>query len=141
MFQDYSFRLDPKAGDNATSSALPQTEIIFSTIFIFEFLLKTIGMGFILEDGCYLRDGWNILDFIVVISSVIGFLPGAINISALRTIRILRPLRSINAVEGMRIMVSSLIDALPDLGNVVIFLFFIIALFGILGLQLFLGVF
>jgi len=40
----------------------------------------------------------------------------------------------------MRVLVGSLLDALPDLGNVVIFLLFIIILFAILGLQLFLGV-
>ncbi len=41
----------------------------------------------------------------------------------------------------MRELVGSLIDALPDLGNVVIFLAFIIVLFGILGLNLFSGLF
>lgn len=47
------------------------SEIIFSGIFITEFLIKIIGMGFISEPGTYLRDGWNILDFLVVITSII----------------------------------------------------------------------
>jgi hypothetical protein len=34
-----------------------------------------------------------------------------------------------------------LIEALPDLGNVVLFLLFIMILFSILGLQLFVGIF
>lgn len=55
--------------------------------------------------------------------------------------RILRPLRNINSIKGMRELVGSLLDALPDLANVVIFLLFIIILFAILGLQLFMGVF
>jgi hypothetical protein len=36
--------------------------------------------------------------------------------------------------------VSSLLDSLPDLANVVVFLLFLVVLFGILGLQLFMGV-
>jgi hypothetical protein len=39
----------------------------------------------------------------------------------------------------MKLLVSSLLDALPDLGNVVVFLFYLIVLFGILGIQLFIG--
>jgi hypothetical protein len=35
-------------------------------VFFIEFILKVIGMGFVLEEGTYLRDGWNKLDFIVV---------------------------------------------------------------------------
>ena len=46
----------------------------------------------------------------------------------------LRPLRSINNVKGMKILVKTLLDSLPSLANVVIFLGFIIILFGILGL-------
>jgi hypothetical protein len=95
-------------------------------------------MGFVFEKHTYLRDGWNIIDFMVVISSVLSFF-SKLNLSAVRIIRILRPLRSINSVKGMRILVASLLDALPDLANVVVFLTFILVLFGILGLSIFMG--
>ena len=55
-------------------------------------------------------------------------------------LRVLRPLRSINAIPSMRRLVSTLIQSLPELGNATIFLAFIIILFGILGLQQFNGV-
>lgn len=97
-------------------------------------------MGFVTEENTYLRDGWNILDFLVVITSILSLI-GSVNLSAVRTVRVLRPLRSINVIPGLRLLVGSLLDSLPDLGNVVVFLIFIIALFGILGLQIFLGVF
>lgn len=64
---------------------------------------------------------------------------GSINLSAIRTIRILRPLRSIKSIPGLRILVSSLLDSLPYLGNVVVFLLYLLTIFGILGLQLFSG--
>ena len=63
------------------------------------------------------------------------------NTGAIRTIRLLRPLRSINKVRGIRVIVSSLIDSLPPLANVAIFLLFIIILFGTFGLHLFYGSF
>jgi hypothetical protein len=127
--------------DKWRNNMLDISEMIFSIIFILEFFLKIVGMGFILEPGSYMRDGWNLFDFVVVISSILSFLPGSVNFSAIRTLRIMRPLKSINSVKGIRILVISLIEALPDLGNVVVFLFFIIVLFGILGMQLFGGVF
>ena len=40
----------------------------FTTIFILESLLKIIAMGFIGSKYSYLRDPWNILDFIIVIT-------------------------------------------------------------------------
>lgn len=104
-----------------------------------EFILKVISLGFIFAPKTYLRDGWNILDFVVVVSSILQFLPNTVNISAVRTLRILRPLRSINSIKGLRILVSTLIDSLPALVNVVIFLTFVMVLFGILGVQLFGG--
>ncbi len=64
---DYSSRLDPKLAEAWRTNLLNATEPIFAVIFIFEFFVKIIGMGFIFEKGSYLRDAWNVLDFIVVL--------------------------------------------------------------------------
>jgi len=66
---------------------------------------------------------------------------GGQSYGAIRTIRLLRPLRSINKIKGIRIIVASLIDSIPPLGNVLIFLGFIIILFATFGLHLFSGMF
>ena len=60
----------------------------------------------------YLRDGWNVLDFAVVIVCLLPFLFG--NMSALRVFRLLRPLRFLSLLPGMRGLVSTLLDSLPD---------------------------
>jgi hypothetical protein len=57
-----------------------------------------------------------------------------INLKALRNLRVLRPLKSINAIPSMRRLVGTLINSMPELANVAIFLSFIFTLFGILGL-------
>lgn len=72
-------------------------EFLFACVFTLEAFIKIIAYGFILEQGCYLRDPWNWLDFIVVITALLNFLPGMQNISGLRTFRIFRPLRSLSA--------------------------------------------
>ena len=88
----------------------------------------------------YMREGWNILDFIVVLVSLTEFVPNIPSLKSLRVLRVLRPLRSINAIPSMRILVSTLFISIPQLGSVVIFLLFIFLLFGIMGINQFTGV-
>ncbi|EGR31551.1 hypothetical protein IMG5_107710 [Ichthyophthirius multifiliis] len=136
--QDYRFRIDPQLLSQWRKNLIDQSELIFSVIFIAEFILKIIGMGMAFEKGSYLRDGWNILDFLVVCQSFLNFLPNnSINFNALRVLRILKSLKNINAIKGIKIIVSSLIESLPFLGNVFVFLLFVIIFFGIMGIQLF----
>jgi len=40
----------------------------FTIIFTLEFMLKVVGMGFVMDKHCYLRDGWNVIDFIIVVT-------------------------------------------------------------------------
>jgi len=68
------------------------------------------------------------------------YLGSAVNLTAIRTIRVLRPLRAINRVPSMRILVNLLLDTLPMLGNVLLLCFFVFFIFGIVGVQLWAGV-
>ena len=45
-------------------------EYFFLAVFAIEGLLKIIAYGFVMHPGAYLRNGWNILDFSIV---VIGY--------------------------------------------------------------------
>jgi Mg2+/Co2+ transporter CorB len=40
---------------------------IFTFMFLGESIIKILAMGFIMHENSYLRDGWNILDFFIVI--------------------------------------------------------------------------
>jgi hypothetical protein len=48
---------------------------VFTGLFLVEAVLKTIAMGFIINKNAYLRNGWNWIDFIVVIIGVFDLLP------------------------------------------------------------------
>ena len=115
------------------------TELPFTILFTIECVLKSIAMGFVVERGSYLRDPWNNLDFFVVVASIVATLPGMPNVSALRTFRVLRPLRSLTVVPGMKVLISSLLRSIPALLNVVALLAFVFAIFGIMGIQLWPG--
>jgi len=41
-------------------------EYVFLAIFTIEAVLKIIAYGFVMHPGAYLRNGWNILDFVIV---------------------------------------------------------------------------
>lgn len=99
-------------------------------------------MGFIIHKQSYLRNGWNLLDFIVVISAILELVPSLQkeNITkSLKSVRALRPLRFINAIPSMKKLVKILIASLPLLVKVVTLLSFVILIFGILGLHSFSG--
>lgn len=44
-------------------------EDVFTILYSLEMFIKIMGLGFILNEGAYLRDSWNILDFVIVVSS------------------------------------------------------------------------
>ncbi len=109
-------------------------------MFILEFLFKIIAMGFILDENSYLRSGWNLLDFMIVITGIMA-LNGGSSIKIIRTLRLLRPLRTIKRVKGISDLVTALIDSIPKILNVMIFLMFIIFIFATFGLYLFNGMY
>ena len=44
-------------------------EVVFLALYTLEMVLKIVGLGFILNRKAYLKDPWNILDFIIVMSA------------------------------------------------------------------------
>jgi hypothetical protein len=114
-------------------------EYVFTVLFTLEMSVKMMAMGVILDSGSYLRNGWNWLDFVVVVSGLAAAIPGMPKITVLRLFRLMRPLRSLNAIPELKIQVSAMLSALPKLGDVVTLLMFFMGIFAILALQLFSG--
>ena len=102
---DYSLdaideNLDPSTERSAFNQVVDETELFFTIAFTIEAVLKIIAMGFALSPGAYLREGWNVLDFLVVVSGLLNSIPGMPDVKVLRTLRVLRPLRSLSAFSG-----------------------------------------
>lgn len=133
---------DPASQKNAILKVI---DYVMTGIFALEMLVKILSLGFAFNGhNSYIRNGWNILDFIIVMSSVAGLLPGVEKISflkALRMLRILRPLRLISRNKGLKLSIMSLIASIPDIANLMLIVFFFLFMMGILGTTLFCGKF
>ena len=115
-------------------------ELVYLYIFTVELLSKVLAYGFLLHPHSYLRDAWCQLDFVVVSLAWLPILfPSFGNYSVIRSVRALRPLRALKRVPGMPVLISSIMAAMPKLGNVVALCGFIFLVFGIVGMEIFKG--
>ena len=114
-------------------------------IFIIEMGLKLFGMGC----RAYWSDGWNQLDGIIVIMSIVEIVLTALfansgpNMSFLRILRMLRVARMLRLMRswvGLYKIISTVVSAVPQMLNVLLLMFLICTIFALLGMQLFGGV-
>ena len=61
-------------------------------------LLKISAMGFWFNEDAYIKDSWNQLDFIIVMSAFLDSFTDSDNINSLRALRVLIPLRSVSRI-------------------------------------------
>ncbi|XP_066855830.1 sodium channel protein type 2 subunit alpha-like isoform X2 [Anser cygnoides] len=114
-------------------------EYTFTGIYTFEFLVKILARGFCIDDFTCLRDPWNWLDFIVISFAYITEFVNLGNVSALRTFRVLRALKTISVIPGLKTIVGALIQSVKKLSDVMILTVFCLSVFALIGLQLFMG--
>lgn len=128
------------AADDYTSGSWKAT---VDTVLVFAFtgecVFKIVAMGFILGKNSYLTDAWNILDFFVVTTGLIGMFSGGGNVSVLRTIRILRPLRTINSIPEMKVLTVSILASIPMLVDIFVLILMFILIFALVGGQIYGG--
>jgi hypothetical protein len=120
---------------------------VISGIFVLEMVIKIIVMGFIKGPETYLKDSFNKLDFIIVLISIITWILEYLSLNSIsflrgfRALRALRPLRMVSKNQGMKLVVDSLLKAIPSLVNVMMISLLFYIIFGILSIQLFKGAF
>uniref|UniRef100_A0A8C9A140 Sodium voltage-gated channel alpha subunit 3 n=1 Tax=Prolemur simus TaxID=1328070 RepID=A0A8C9A140_PROSS len=114
-------------------------EYTFTGIYTFESLIKILARGFCLEDFTFLRDPWNWLDFSVIVMAYVTEFVSLGNVSALRTFRVLRALKTISVIPGLKTIVGALIQSVKKLSDVMILTVFCLSVFALIGLQLFMG--
>ena len=131
--------------DGSLMAVLSILDLIFTIVFTLELVLKNIAWGFMFNGKqSYIRNPWNIIDFIIVLFSLISLFATNVDLSifkALRLLRVLRPLRMISKNEGLKISIQALLKALPSIGNVSIISLLFFLIFGIIGVNYFKGTF
>ncbi|XP_061834257.1 sodium channel, voltage-gated, type I like, alpha b isoform X1 [Nerophis lumbriciformis] len=114
-------------------------EYTFTGIYTFESLIKILARGFCMGKFTFLRDPWNWLDFSVILMAYITEFVNLGNVSALRTFRVLRALKTISVIPGLKTIVGALIQSVKKLSDVMILTVFCLSVFALIGLQLFMG--
>ncbi|XP_041111363.1 voltage-dependent L-type calcium channel subunit alpha-1C-like isoform X2 [Polyodon spathula] len=145
----------PEDDSNATNSNLERVEYLFLIIFTVEAFLKVIAYGLLFHPNGYLRNGWNLLDFIIVVvglfsaileqatkaegTNPIGGKAAGFDVKALRAFRVLRPLRLVSGVPSLQVVLNSIIKAMVPLLHIALLVLFVIIIYAIIGLELFMG--
>eukprot|EP00755_Sulcionema_specki_P009872 Sspe_Gene.44859::Locus_22071_Transcript_1_4_Confidence_0.333_Length_2955::g.44859::m.44859/K04851/CACNA1D; voltage-dependent calcium channel L type alpha-1D len=127
-------------------------EYVFLAIFTIEAVMKIGAMGFIMHADSYLRESdetsyvlrtslnwWNIIDFAIVLLAWAGLHPSVSNVTVVRALRLLRPLKALHKVEGLQILIKALLSSLGPLWNIVVLLLFFMVMFAIVGVLIWEG--
>ncbi|KAL7669231.1 hypothetical protein ACOME3_009896 [Neoechinorhynchus agilis] len=134
----------PNNDSTRMNRILEKVEYFFLVIFAVEAILKIVAHGFVLHRNAYLRSSWNLLDFVTV---VVGFLSiiltqnnvKGFDVKSLRAFRVVRPLKLVNGVPSLHIVLNSIIRAMIPLLHIALLVLFVIIIYAIIGLELFCG--
>ncbi|XP_032822459.1 voltage-dependent L-type calcium channel subunit alpha-1D isoform X4 [Petromyzon marinus] len=146
----------PEDDSNETNHNLEKVEYAFLIIFTIETFLKILAYGLVMHPSSYIRNGWNLLDFVIVIvglfsvvleqvtkvgegGSPMGGKSGGFDVKALRAFRVLRPLRLVSGVPSLQVVLNSIIKAMVPLLHIALLVLFVIIIYAIIGLELFIG--
>ncbi|MEM7259789.1 MAG: ion transporter, partial [Pseudomonadota bacterium] len=84
----------------------------------------------------FFRNGWNVFDTIIVSVSLIPG-GGTDQVLIARLIRVFRVLRMVSIIPELRVLLNSLIKALPQLAYVLLLMFIIFYIYAAMGTTLF----
>lgn len=108
---------------------IDQIDLVILAIFVVEILLKIYAFG-----GRFFKSAWNLFDTGVILISII---PSAGSFAVLRALRVLRTLRLLRNVPKLKIIIESLMHAIPSIGWIMVLLMIIFYIFAVVGTNLF----
>uniref|UniRef100_A0A1I7YEE5 Ca_chan_IQ domain-containing protein n=1 Tax=Steinernema glaseri TaxID=37863 RepID=A0A1I7YEE5_9BILA len=101
----------PAQDSDTKNTILEQIEYLFIIVFTIECILKVIALGFLFHAGAYLRNAWNILDFIIVVIGLVS----------------------------LQVVLNAILRAMVPLLHIALLVMFVIIIYAIIGLELFCG--
>ena len=102
------------------------------------FFMTEITIRFLAEENKknFFKSGWNIFDTLIVVVSVIPIDNTDMALIG-RLIRIFRVLRMVSIIPELRLLLNSLLKALPQLGYVLLLMFIIFYIYAAIGSTFF----
>ncbi|MEE6497872.1 hypothetical protein FKM82_002904, partial [Ascaphus truei] len=124
--------------------ALKYCNYVFTIVFVFEAVFKLVAFGF----RRFFKDRWNQLDLAIVLLSIMGITLEEIEINAslpinptiiriMRVLRIARVLKLLKMATGMRALLDTVVQALPQVGNLGLLFMLLFFIYAALGVELF----
>lgn len=122
-------------------SPLTLRVIAWVDLAITAFFLFELSIRFMAEEhkNRFFRNGWNIFDTVIVVISLVPIENSEMALVG-RLVRIFRVLRMVSVVPELRMLLNSLVIALPQLGYVVLLMFIIFYIYGAFGAIMFGGI-
>jgi voltage-dependent calcium channel L type alpha-1D len=123
--------------DSSFVDTLGWVDFTLTIFFVTEVVLKVIAQGFYFNSNAYLRNNWNMMDFVITAIAVPSLQGSATPkvLNSLRTFRALRPLRLINRNPGLKLVVSSLFASIPQMVNVLMVCLLLLTIFSIIAVN------
>ncbi|XP_037390280.1 calcium channel, voltage-dependent, P/Q type, alpha 1A subunit, b isoform X11 [Pygocentrus nattereri] len=131
----------PDGDKTPLSERLEETEPYFIAIFCFESGIKILALGFAFHKDSYLRNGWNVMDFVVVLTGILSTVGSQLDLRTLRAVRVLRPLKLVSGIPSLQVVLKSIMKAMIPLLQIGVLLFVAILMFAIIGLEFYSGKF
>jgi voltage-gated sodium channel len=108
-------------------------DMLITVIFVAEITIRFIGEP---HKRAFFKNGWNVFDTLVVTISLIPIDNSDLVLVA-RLVRVFRVLRMISIIPELRMLLASLLKALPQLGYVILLMFIIFYIYAAIGATLF----
>ena len=143
-------RIDPTYPILVSDQTVRWINYMFTFIFTLEFLVRIIDHGLLFTKRAYLKDGWNIMDTVIVLISWIDFVIDVLALDqfkggkvgkVLRLGRALRPLRVMKRNPSMRAVLGALLGTIRPVAYVIMFQMITCLTFALIGMGIFGGLF
>jgi len=116
-----------------TLQVLSGLDIAITVIFLAEIIIRFIGEP---NKKRFFFNAWNVFDTFIVLVSLIPIEDSELAVLG-RLVRIFRVLRMVSIIPELRILINSLIKALPQLGYVMLLMFIIFYIYAAIGTTFF----
>ena len=133
---------DPLDRENKTTrnQVLFYADLVCLIIFTIEMLLKITAFGVVFHKKAYFRNAWDFLDGAIVMLGWISYVqPESRALLAVRSLRVLKPLRAITLFPVMMRFLLSAFHSIPYIVCVGILIIIFFLFFSLFGLVLFNG--
>lgn len=114
-------------------SLLEGLDVAVTVFFVIELSIRFLAEE---KKRDFLKNGWNVFDTLIVVISLIPIDDSEMAMLG-RLVRVFRVLRMVSIIPELRMLLNSLLKALPQLGYVLMLMFIIFYIYAAVGATLF----